>query len=176
MFRYAFLFSVMALFVSLPASAAHAPDDFQFAHDVSVQHIQDGKNIVCFYCSVQIDGILKGNIAVFGGDLKINGKVSGNAVDFFGNTVIDGVISKNIAVFGGNLSLLQDAIIGKNAVVFGGNLHHHPTAIIANDEVVVLRFYFIIQLLLVLGILAAIGYSLSYLFRHVHRSDADENL
>lgn len=170
MYRCTFLLSVVMLFSALPASAAHAPDDFRFAHDIDVQHIQHGKDIVCFYCSVQIDGILKGNAVVFFGDLKINGKVSGNAVDFFGNTIINGAISNSTAVFGGNLSLLQDAIVGKNAMVLGGNLHHNPTAIIANEELVVPRFYFIIQLLLTLGIVAAIAYSLSRIFRQAHKS------
>ncbi len=141
----------LLLFLAAPRAAqAQGQDVVQFGNDIVVRQGEDVHDVVCFLCSIQVDG-----------------NVDGDMVAFLGNIHLRGHAERDAVVFLGNLTLDENASIGQDAVVFAGSLRTGASSSIGKDRVVFPIFVFILPLLFLAGILALIIWAIRAL---VYRS------
>jgi hypothetical protein len=121
------------------AARAENKDVVQFGNDIVVREGEEVHDVVCFLCSIEVDGTVHGDTVAFLGNLRLRGHAERSAVVFLGN-----------AWLGDNASVERDL------VVFAGNLHMGSGASIGNDRVVFPLFLFLLPLLFVIGVVAII--------------------
>ncbi len=94
--------------------------DTQVTPDVSNHYIEKGTDIVKFGEDFYVasNEIVRGDLVIFGGDVRVDGIVGGNAV-----------------VIGGDIEIRSGAKIKGDAVVLGGELEEAPGAVIQGERV-----------------------------------------
>ena len=94
------------------------------AQDIFVAGGQQVHNVVCIFCSVQVEGSVTGRAVVLFGNLSVSGFVRRSAAVVGGNAVIDSQarIGGSAMVIGGNAVYETDDSISGNAYVLGGHL------------------------------------------------------
>jgi hypothetical protein len=142
--------SAVCAFLLLFASAAFAQsrDEVRFGQDVTVPSEQTVHDVVCFLCSVHVDGAVHGDIVVLAGNVYLNGAVHGDVVDF-----------------GGHVTLTSVASVGHEVVVFGGRLNQDPASTIGRDTVVFPPVIFLPIILVIAAMIVGVILVLRYLFR-----------
>lgn len=121
------------------ATAAFASEDrVQFGNTIRVAPDQTVHDAVCFFCGVQDNGTVEGDIVVFFGNVHIDGKAGHDVVNFFGNvTVADGgSIGQDLVNFFGRIRLGENATVGKDIVSMFGNMRAAATASNGGERVV----------------------------------------
>lgn len=107
------------LFAALSASAfANSPHDrTQFGHDILVGPGEELTEVTCFGCNV-----------------RIRGKIQGDATTFGGNIVVEdqGEVGGDTTTFAGDVRLDKGAKIG-GLTVFAGRVHRDPAATVDGD-------------------------------------------
>ena len=80
-------------------------------------------------------GVTVPSVGAFGGDVKVNGRVTDSVVAFGGDVTINGSVGSTVAAFGGDVKLGPKAVVGTEPVVvggraalFGGELTQAPSA------------------------------------------------
>jgi hypothetical protein len=116
--RWLLLLCVVALFNFSTARAHADQDQVHFLHDIVVHDGETAHDLVCFLCSVQVDGSAH-DVVTFLGSVHVRGHVEGDTVDFLGNVILE-----------------QDASIGGSLVVFGGDVHGRGSGSVGKDSVV----------------------------------------
>lgn len=140
---------VCALFLLLSSAAfAQSRDEVRFGQDVTVPDQQTVHDVVCFLCSVRVDGAAHGDVVVFAGNIYLNGTVHGDVVDF-----------------GGRLTLTENASVGRGVVVFGGRLNQNPGSTIGRDTVVFPPVIFLPIIVAILAVVGGVIFLLRLLFR-----------
>ncbi len=131
--RWMLFVCVVALF-GFSVSRAHADGDrVHFMHDIVVAEGETARDLVCFLCSIEVNG--SGHDAVaFLGSVRVRGHIEGDTVDFLGNVHLD-----------------DDATINGSCVVFGGSLHSRGSGAVGKDTVVFPLALFLIPLFLLAG-------------------------
>jgi hypothetical protein len=84
------------------ATALAEPDQTRWFVDIVVPAGQEVQSATCFFCSIQIDGMLRGDATMQWGDIIVNG-VTGSATAVAGNVRLgDGanVEQDKVSVFG----------------------------------------------------------------------------
>ena len=122
-----------------PAARAQTRDQVQFGNNIVVREGEEAHDAVCFFCSIEIDGTLRGDAVAFLGNIRVRGHAERDAVAFLGN-----------------ISVGDNASIERDVVVFAGNLHVGDGGTIGNDRVVFPAILFALPLLVLGGILALI--------------------
>lgn len=83
-----------------------------------------GKDLVRFGEDVHIPyfELVRGNVVVIGGDLRIDGKVMGDVVNIFGKTTLSSssVVNGEVVTVMGDLSKAGDATVGGETIIVGG--------------------------------------------------------
>ncbi len=72
--------------------------------------------------TLNISGEVKGDIIAAGGNVKVSGPVGGNIRIAGGQVEINGPVEKNILVFGGNVILGEKSDVQGGILAFGGNM------------------------------------------------------
>jgi hypothetical protein len=143
------------IFGMLPAYAQHG-DAVHFFSNIEVAEDQEVHDVVCFFCSVNVDGTVTGDIVTFFGSSRIAGKAQKDVVSFLGSTDVEGSIGKDLVVFAGSVRLLPNSSVGHDMVLFVGSLSQDRTATIGHDSVhfpgIILLPVFMPFLLIALGI------------------------
>jgi hypothetical protein len=89
-------------------------------HFISVR----GRDFVRFGEDVHIPyfELVRGNVVIIGGDLRIDGKVMGDVVNIFGRTTLSSsaIVNGEVVTIMGHLARADDAVIGGETVVVGG--------------------------------------------------------
>lgn len=84
-----------------------------------------GKDLVRFGEEVHIPyfELVRGNVVVIGGDLRIDGKVMGDVVNIFGRTTLSSsaIVNGEVVTVMGDLSRADDATIGGETILVGGD-------------------------------------------------------
>ena len=143
----------LCLALSAPLSAHAGSSEFvQFGQNIHVDRDQEATDAVCFFCSVTVDGDLKGDAVIFFGDLNINGKLHGDAV-----------------VFGGTTKLAGDASIGGDSVNMGGSLRMDQGSTIHGDRVSIPEIVVLVPILIAIGIPFLLIYGIYWLFQRTRR-------
>jgi hypothetical protein len=116
----------LALLLLFGATGARAQGGSRtyFNQDIYIAQGQQVHHAVCFFCSVQVEGQLSGDIFVLFGNLNVSGRVDGPATIIGGNAVVDSQarLGGNLTVIGGNAVYETDESIAGNAWVIGGHL------------------------------------------------------
>ena len=107
------------LFAALCGSSfAESPHErTQFGHDILIGPDEQVSEVACFGCNV-----------------RIRGKVHGDATTFGGNIVVEdqGEVGGDTASFAGDVRLDKGSKVGE-LTVFAGRLHRDPGAIVNGD-------------------------------------------
>jgi len=134
-----------ALFCLLAPLAAHAEDGdiVHFVQPIVVHQGEEARDVVCFLCSIEVDGTVHRDMVAFLGNIHVRGHAEHDAVAFLGN-----------------VTLGDNATIDHDVVVFAGSLHLGRGATIGNDRVVFPAFLFLLPLLLIAGIVGLIFWAI----------------
>jgi len=96
-----------------------ADDKVAFGHDI---HVSSGDvipgNLVCIFGSARVDGTVRGDVVVIGGDVEVGpgGLVRGEAIAIGGGGVkvaAGGVVEGEAVTVGGRVRLEDDALVGE---------------------------------------------------------------
>jgi hypothetical protein len=136
--RIGILVVVFGLFTPL-AAHAQGRDVVQFASDIVVHENEEVHDVVCFLCSIEIDGNAQGDLVAFAGNIRVKGQAGHDAVAFLGD-----------------ISLGENASIGNDAVVIAGSLRTAPGSTIGRDRVAFPFILFLMPFLVLAGIVALI--------------------
>jgi hypothetical protein len=83
-----------------------------------------GRDLVRFGEDVHVPyfELVRGNVVVIGGDLRIDGKVMGDVVNIFGRTTLSSsaIVNGEVLTIMGHLARADDAVIGGETVTVGG--------------------------------------------------------
>jgi hypothetical protein len=132
---------IVCLFIAgLGASTipAHADRDIvQFGSNIHVGRNSSVHDTVCFFCNVDADGTVQGDIVVFFGNVHVGTAANHDVVNFFGNIVADNnaAIGQNMVSMFGVVRLGDNVTIGKDLVAMFGNIHAAETVSVGGDRV-----------------------------------------
>jgi hypothetical protein len=123
--------------LALPAYASK--DEVQFGSSIRVPRDASIHDAVCFFCDVDAEGTVEGDIVVFFGDVHVGSNANHDVVNFFGTVNADdnAHIGQSVVSMFGSIRLGEDASIGKDLVaMFGGGLSAADSASVGGDRVV----------------------------------------
>jgi hypothetical protein len=138
-FRRIFGVALLALaFVVLSTPARAAQDVVHFGSSIDVGANEEIHDAVCFFCSVNVQGTVNGNIVSFFGSVRISGHAEHDVVDFFGDVKVsdDSSIGHDLVNFFGSVWLGENASVDRDAVVMFGSMHSAPSASFGGNRVV----------------------------------------
>lgn len=105
-----------ALALSASAQSVDLGDQIRFARSIVVASDEQANDVVCFACSIQVDGEAWGDAVAIGGSVRVNGRVEGDAV-----------------AVGGSLTLGPESEVGGDATVVGGSINRRPGASVGGE-------------------------------------------
>ncbi len=100
-----------------------ADDKVAFGHDL---HVGSGDvvpgNVVCIFGSARIDGTVRGDVVVIGGDVEVGpaGLVRGEAIAIGGGSIRvagGGIVEGEAVTVGGRVRLADDALVGERVEI-----------------------------------------------------------
>lgn len=147
-FAYCLLTAALFSF-ALPAFADR--DAVQFGSNIRVSKGSSVHDAVCFFCSVDAEGEIQGNVVVFFGDVRLSGKADHDVVNFFGKVRADdnASIGGDLVSMFGVLRLGENVSVGKDMVAMFGGVHAASTVTVAGNRVAQPFWLFLGPLLLV---------------------------
>ena len=115
------------LFAALSASAfAVSPHDrTQFGHDIFVGPGEELTEVACFGCNVRIRGKIQGDATTFGGNIVVEdqGEVTGDLTTFAGDVRLDnGAKTSALTVFAGRIHRDPGATVNGDVTAFSGSV------------------------------------------------------
>jgi hypothetical protein len=130
------LFLLSAAMLARPARAAQ--DIVEFGSNIDVRQNETIHDAVCFFCSVNVDGTVNGDIVVFFGNVRVKGHANHDVVNFFGEVTAadDTSIGHDLVNFFGGVRLGENVTVGEDAVVMFGSLNAAPTVNFGGSRVV----------------------------------------
>jgi hypothetical protein len=152
--RRIFGVALLALSFAILATPAHAAQDVvHFGSSIDVGPNEEIHDAVCFFCSVNVQGTVNGDIVSFFGSVRISGHARHDVVDFFGDVKAadDSSIGHNLVNFFGSVWLGENVSVDRDAVVMFGSMHSAPTATFGGDRVVEPGWIFWGPFLLIFG-------------------------
>lgn len=135
---------------ALPARADR--DAVQFGSNIHVAHDATVHDAVCFFCSVNAEGKVDGDIVVFFGSIHLSGDARHDVVDFFGTVTVENNVSikNNLVSMFGSIRAGEDVSVGKDMVAIFGSVHAPESVTVGGDRVVQPGWVFGFPLLLTL--------------------------
>jgi hypothetical protein len=141
---------LMALLGGLAIPAYASKDEVQFGSPIHVPRDASIHDAVCFFCDVDADGVVEGDIVVFFGDVHIGKSANHDVVNFFGTIKADddAQIGQDMVSMFGSVHLGEGVSIGKDLVaIFGGSLRASESVSVGGDRVVEPAWMFWVPLL-----------------------------
>jgi hypothetical protein len=135
LFYLCLLLAVVGTF-ALPAHASK--DEVQFGSTIHVPRDASIHDAVCFFCDVDADGTVEGDIVVFFGDVHVGTAANHDVVNFFGNIKADDNthIGQSMVSMFGSIRLGEDVSIGKDLVAMFGGVRVAESVSVGGDRVV----------------------------------------
>lgn len=115
------LLAAIFLLVALTPAARADQGRTTFGGDITVAEDETAGDIACVFCSVHIQGDVKGDVAVLFGSVTVDPTHS---------------ISGDVAMLGGDLNLAPESEVGGNVAIMAGNANLAPEATIRGDRTV----------------------------------------
>ena len=137
--RLFYLWLLTAALGALAVPAHASKDEVQFGSRIRVPRDASIHDAVCFFCDVDADGTVEGDIVVFFGDVHVGSSANHDVVNFFGNLRADNNahIGQSVVSMFGTIRLGEDVSIGKDLVaMFGGGLRAADSVSVGGDRVV----------------------------------------
>jgi hypothetical protein len=121
---------------TVPALASR--DTVQFGSTIHVPRDTSIHDAVCFFCNVDADGTVEGDIVVFFGNIHIGAAANHDVVNFFGNVTADNnaSIGQDMVSMFGTIRLGENVTVGKDLVAMFGALRTASTVTVGGDRVV----------------------------------------
>ena len=122
--------------LALPAHASR--DEVQFGSTIHVPRDGSIHDAVCFFCDVDADGTVEGDIVVFFGDVHIANAANHDVVNFFGSIKADdnAHIGNDMVSMFGSIRLGEDVSIGKDLVAMFGSMRASESVQVGGQRVV----------------------------------------
>jgi hypothetical protein len=117
------------------ASAAHA-ERVMVGEDIYIGPDEVVDSVVCFACSVRVDGVVEDEVVVIAGSATIDGRVDGDVVVIAGGLKTSGPIDGDAVVIAGGAKLGAD--VGGDVVAVFGGIKLAPGMTVDGDAVAVL--------------------------------------
>ena len=135
------LFATCLTAAALAAAAlpAHANQDaVSFGSDIHVAPAATVHDAVCFFCSVNVEGKVNGDIVVFFGDIHIAGQANHDVVNFFGSVSADDntKIGNDLVSLFGSIRLGENVAVGRDLVSMFGSFDAANSVTMGGDRVV----------------------------------------
>jgi hypothetical protein len=134
---------VFAILLAAALAAAGTParadnDAVHFGSNINVPADMTVHDAVCFFCSVNVEGKVNGDVVVFFGHVHIAGAADHDVVNFFGGVRADdgATIGQDLVSFFGGVHLGENASVGHDMVVMVGSAQVANSAIVGHDTVV----------------------------------------
>lgn len=139
MFKRILVFILLGGAFSLAASAAST--ERNAVHFGSNIHVPAGTAVhdaVCFFCSVNAEGDVKGNLVVFFGSIHLAGAAHHDVVNFFGSLQAEdrASIGHNLVSFFGGMRLGDGVTVGHDMVAMFGHVESSDTLIVEHNRVI----------------------------------------
>ena len=131
LFRPEFVACLFALLILTTCTTARADEDIvHFGNSIHVSKDTTAGDVVCFFCSVHIDGKVNGDTVVFFGDVDLEGSSKHDVVNFFGSVHAgnNSSIGEDLVNFFGSVRLGENVSVGSNLVVMFGGLQAAQSA------------------------------------------------
>jgi hypothetical protein len=134
---------------AMPALADQ--DDVRFGSDIRVAPNAEAQDVVCFFCSVDVEGTVNGDVVVFFGDIHIAGHANHDVVNFFGSVSADNntSIGEDLVNFFGSIRLGDNVSVGQDMVEMFGSVSESDSVTIGKDRVVEPGFVLWIPLIVI---------------------------
>ncbi len=129
------LSAVLGIF-SIPARASG--DVVQFGSTIHVPRDTSVHDAVCFFCDVDAQGSVEGDVVVFFGNIHVATTANHDVVNFFGNITADDnahIGQDMVSMFGG-IRLGEDVSVGKDLVAMFGSVRAGDSVIVGGERVV----------------------------------------
>ena len=138
-----------ALGIALPAYASK--DEVQFGTAIHVPRDASIHDAVCFFCDVDADGTVEGDIVVFFGDVHIASAANHDVVNFFGTVKAEdnARIGNSMVSMFGSVRLGEDVSIGKDMVAMFGGVRMAESVTVGGDRVIEPAWLFWTPLLII---------------------------
>jgi len=129
---------VLVLIAAIAAPARATQDVVHFANSIDVGKDAAVHDAVCFFCSVNVQGTVNGDVVVFFGSAHIDGQAKHDVVVFFGGARVgdEASVGKNLVNFFGGTRLGENASVGQDVVVMFGRLRAADSATFGGERVV----------------------------------------
>ncbi len=130
---------LLAAGLALAAAPARADNDaVHFGSDINVPADMTVHDAVCFFCSVNVQGKVNGDVVSFFGHVHIAGAANHDVVNFFGGvSAEDGAtIGQDLVSLFGSVRLGENASVGHDMVVLVGGAQIANSAFVGHDRVV----------------------------------------
>ncbi len=131
--RGAYVPLLFLLAVLLPAALWADNDRVMVGEDIYVAEGEELENVVCFGCSIRVDGKAHDAVA-FGGSIEVTGDVN-DAVAFAGGLDVRGKVGGDAVVFFGNTRVREGGEIEGDAVAIMGGVHVADNNAVGGDIV-----------------------------------------
>lgn len=137
--RLMYLCLLMAAMGTFAVPAHASKDEVQFGSAIHVPRDGSIHDAVCFFCDVDADGVVEGDIVVFFGDVHVASAANHDIVNFFGTISADdnAHVGQDVVSMFGSVRLGEDVSIGQDLVaLFGGGLRAADSVSVGGDRVV----------------------------------------
>jgi hypothetical protein len=151
-----FLLGAALAAASTPARADS--DDVHFFSDIRIPANSPAHDAVCFFCNVNAEGEINGDVVVFFGDIHISSKANHDVVNFFGSVSADdnAQISNDLVSFFGYTQLGQNVSVGRDMVSMFGFVDAPETVSVGHDRVAFPFWIVLLPFILIGGVVALI--------------------
>ena len=145
-----------AAFAATAAPARADQDAVHFGNSIYVPPDGTVHDAVCFFCSVDVEGKVNGDVVVFFGSVHIAGSTERDVVNIFGGTRVDdgASVGKDLVNLFGSVHIGEGASVGHDLVALLGSAQIANSATVGNDSVVqpgwVIDFPLIIMIILLI--------------------------
>jgi hypothetical protein len=120
-YKYLLSFLILATFVVAPVGvSAMEVKNAEDREDIKITDNIDDNLMVFGDKSVDIDGDVKGDLYVAGGEVRIKGDISGNVYAIGGVLIVEGNVSKTLFLTGGNVEVRGD--VSRNLYATAGTI------------------------------------------------------
>jgi hypothetical protein len=143
---------LLAFFVYGSARQACAEGDVvRFGQRIHVAENDVAGDVVCFFCSVQVDGRVNGDVVAFFGNVHVKGQAQHDLVDFFGRIHVekDALVGEDLVSVLGSVQIGENASVGQDLVALFGFLNVAESAVVGGDRVILSGWLIGIPLLIV---------------------------
>ncbi len=147
-----------AAFAAASVPARADSDDVHFFEDIHVAPNQPAHDAVCFFCNVDVQGDVNGDIVVFFGEVNIAGHANHDVVNFFGEVTAEdnAQIGNDLVSFFGFVNLKKNVTVGRDLVSMLGSVDTDNSVSIGHDHVEFPFWIALLPFLIIFGIVALI--------------------